>query len=139
VFLNRGNHEADLKQGFVRELHDRFPGEAVIRAFVFSRQCNSTAVADGGTGKAFVVHGGMPVSGSQPVKLEETMQINRQLDPPRDTDHLVTQVLWNDPHRGSSDEASEIDGYGQKFDCNDTRAFLNANDFRVVLRTARRP
>jgi hypothetical protein len=138
VFLNRGNHEADLKQGFNRELRDRFHDEAGVlynKSICLFKAMQIAAVVDGGAGKAFVVHGGIPVSGSQPVKLKDIMQIDRQLEPPRDSDHLVTQLLWNDPYRGSSDKASQRDGYGQQFDCNETRAFLDANDFKVVFRS----
>ncbi|KAH8751084.1 putative serine/threonine protein phosphatase pfPp5 [Diaporthe sp. PMI_573] len=138
VFLNRGNHEADLKLGFNRELRDRFPDEAgklYNKSICVFKAMQIAAVVDGGAEKAFVVHGGIPVSGSQPVKLKEIMQIDRQLEPPRDSDHLVTQALWNDPRRGSSDKTRQRDGYGQQFDCNDTRAFLDANDFKVVFRS----
>ncbi|KAH8747044.1 Metallo-dependent phosphatase-like protein, partial [Diaporthe sp. PMI_573] len=138
VFLNRGNHEADLKQGFTRELRDRFRDEAGVlynKSICRFKVMQIAAVVYGSAGKAFVVHGGIPVSGSQPVKLNEIMQIDRRLEPPRDSNHLATQALWNDPHRGSSDKANQRDGSGQQFDCNDTRAFLDANDFKVVFRS----
>jgi len=138
VFLNCGNHEADLKQSFTKELRDKFGSKAdniYNKSICLFKAMQIAAVVDGGAGRAFVVHGGIPVSGSQPVKLEGIMQIDRKIEPPRDRDHLVTQVFWNDPHRGCSDKASQRDGYGQQFDCNDTRAFLDANDFKVVFRS----
>ncbi|KAH8774747.1 putative serine/threonine protein phosphatase pfPp5 [Diaporthe sp. PMI_573] len=96
VFLNRGNQEADLKLDFNRELRDRFPdeaGELYNKSICLFKAMQIAAVVDGGAGKAFVVHGGIP------------------LEPPRDSDHLVTQALWNDPRRGFSDKARQRDGY----------------------------
>ncbi|KAH8745828.1 Metallo-dependent phosphatase-like protein [Diaporthe sp. PMI_573] len=138
VFLNRGNHESDLKQSFYKELGDRFldgAGAAYNKSIKLFRAMQIATVLSSGAGKAFIVHGGIPVSESQPVTLEDIARIERHIDPPRNEDHLLTQFLWNDPTHTSSNKGSQREGYGQRFDQNDTDKFLKANNFKVVFRS----
>ncbi|KAL2280610.1 hypothetical protein FJTKL_12432 [Diaporthe vaccinii] len=141
VFLNRGNHESDLarkERSLLKELHHRFgeAAEAVYeRCLQAFRAMQIAAVISSASKKAFIVHGGIPVSGPKPILLKNITDLNRHLDPPKMAFDHFTQLLWNDPKDHSSSMETHRDGYGQLFNRDDTRAFLEANEFDMVFRS----
>ncbi|KAH8755060.1 Metallo-dependent phosphatase-like protein, partial [Diaporthe sp. PMI_573] len=141
VFLNRGNHESDLEKGdrsLSRELKDRLGEDAVsvyescIQIF---RAMQIAAVVSSSAGKAFIVHGGIPVSRCRPIVIQHITNIDRHKDPPKDPWDLLAQLLWNDSTDESRSKGTQRSGYGQRFNRDDTLAFLEANGFRTVFRS----
>jgi hypothetical protein len=75
------------------------------------------------------------VSRCRPIVIQHITNIDRHKDPPKDPWDLLAQLLWNDSTDESRSKGTQRSGYGQRFNRDDTLAFLEANGFRTVFRS----
>lgn len=153
VFMNRGNHEAEMANhfyGFFGELTVKY--EAKLTE-LFGEIFRATPLCHVINNEVFVVHGGIP--GPDPrvwwkgidnqisfdgrqiqISLEEIENSNRFMEPNPDVNPLMVDLLWSDP-KGK-------DGYGPSgrmssgiylFGPDITRNFLEYNGLKMTLRS----
>jgi hypothetical protein len=93
------------------------------------------SIVQGQSSRLFVVHGGIPFKGPDPLSVDEIQGIPRFREPLRSATEYLTQVLWNDPTQEVGNLASQRGGYGRRFDLSGTKQFLRENEFTAVIRS----
>ncbi|KAH8752797.1 Metallo-dependent phosphatase-like protein [Diaporthe sp. PMI_573] len=138
VFLNRGNHEAKAiteEDGFRREVRHRLDVQTYDTFVAMFREIPIASIVENESSRLFVVHGGIPFQGSEPVPIHQIQEIPRCREPPRSDMDFLTQALWNDPTKEGGSLASRRAGYGRRFDLRGTTRFLRENNFAAVIRS----
>lgn len=153
VFMNRGNHEAEMANhfyGFFGELTVKYEKKMTE---LFGEMFRATPLCHVINNEVFVVHGGIP--GPDPrvwwkgidnqisfdgrqiqISLEEIENSNRFMEPNPDVNPLMVDLLWSDP-KGK-------DGYGPSgrmssgiylFGPDISRNFMKYNNLKLTLRS----
>ncbi|KAH8759466.1 Metallo-dependent phosphatase-like protein, partial [Diaporthe sp. PMI_573] len=138
VFLNRGNHEAEAitaEEGFRREVRIRLDVPTYNTFVALFRTIPIASIVGNKLSRLFVVHGGIPFQGSEPVTLHQIQEIPRSHEPPHSTTDFLTQILWNDPTENGGSLKSQRGDYGRRFDPRGTTRFLQENNFTAVIRS----
>ncbi|CBJ28105.1 conserved unknown protein [Ectocarpus siliculosus] len=130
IFLTRGNHESKNMNkiyGFEGEVKHKFD-QTVMTLFaeVFC-WLPLAATLDGGV---FVTHGGLPAEDS--CKLDDIAAVRRGREPP--DSGIMSDLMWSDPQPFTGRSPSKR-GVGMAFGPDVTKAFLEGNDLKLLVRS----
>uniref|UniRef100_A0AC35TGQ5 Protein-serine/threonine phosphatase n=1 Tax=Rhabditophanes sp. KR3021 TaxID=114890 RepID=A0AC35TGQ5_9BILA len=129
LFLSRGNHESDNMNrvyGFYSEVQAKYNSKL---ADIFTDVFCCLPLAHVINKKIFVCHGGLP---KDPCKLEQIASVKRFRQPP--DDGIMCNLLWSDPQEIPGSSTSKR-GVGCQFGPDITKAFLDDNDLKYVIRS----
>jgi len=136
VHLNRGNHEEkglNRKYGFAEEVKSKYDRHLYHRILsAFSKLPLSSLIEK----EILILHGGLFTKDG--VKLEDISKIQLPRDLPKGDregdDKLMEDILWSDPAE-IDDRAESSRGAGIKFGKNVSRAFLQENSLKMLIRS----
>eukprot|EP00903_Cladosiphon_okamuranus_P017863 g16439.t1 len=130
IFLTRGNHESKNMNkiyGFEGEVKHKYD-QTVMTLFaeVFC-WLPLAATLDGGV---FITHGGLPAEDS--CKLDDIAAVRRGREPP--DSGIMSDLMWSDPQPFAGRSPSKR-GVGMAFGPDITKAFLEGNDLKLLVRS----